>query len=214
MENVQVYVALAIIGVTIILFATEAFKTSITAILSSLAMVLVGINTPKNLTSGFSNSAMLFCFGIAVVGTALSETGCLSYLSKRIMFISRFSERTVLVIILAATAAFSMFLSNTSIVIIFMSIAAILAKTSNGRFKVKNFYMGIGIAAVAGGSCTLVGSTVQLSVNAALPEFGVEPFKMWDFLGPGVPMIILMLLWYYFIGYKIQQKSFDFVSVK
>ena len=80
MENVQVYVALAIIGVTIILFATEAFKTSITAILSSLAMVLVGINTPKNLTSGFSNSAMLFCFGIAVVGTALSETGCLSYL--------------------------------------------------------------------------------------------------------------------------------------
>ena len=23
-------------------------------------------------------------------------------------------------------------------------------------------------------------------------------------------MIILMLLWYYFIGYKIQQKSFDF----
>ena len=62
MENVQVYVALAIIGVTIILFATEAFKTSITAILSSLAMVLVGINTPKNLTSGFSNSAMLFCF--------------------------------------------------------------------------------------------------------------------------------------------------------
>ena len=210
MENVQVYVALAIIGVTIILFATEAFKTSITAILSSLAMVLVGINTPKNLTSGFSNSAMRFCFGIAVVGTALSETGCLSYLSKRIMFISRFSERTVLVIILAATAAFSMFLSNTSIVIIFMSIAAILAKTSNGRFKVKNFYMGIGIAAVAGGSCTLVGSTVQLSVNAALPEFGVEPFKMWDFLGPGVPMIILMLLWYYFIGYKIQQKSFDF----
>lgn len=74
MENVQVYVALAIIGVTIILFATEAFKTSITAILSSLAMVLVGINTPKNLTSGFSNSAMLFCFGIAVVGTALSES--------------------------------------------------------------------------------------------------------------------------------------------
>ena len=106
MENVQVYVALAIIGVTIILFATEAFKTSITAILSSLAMVLVGINTPKNLTSGFSNSAMLFCFGIAVVGTALSETGCLSYLSKRIMFISRFAPVENLITVIAVGILF------------------------------------------------------------------------------------------------------------
>lgn len=162
MENTQIYIALAIIVVTIILFATEALKTSITAIVSSLAMVLFGINTPQDMTAGFSNSAMLFCFGIAVVGTALSETGCLSYLSKHILFIARFSERTVLVILLAVAAIFSMFLSNTSIVIIFMSIASILVKSSGGRFKVKNFYMGIGIAAVAGGSCTLVGSTVQL----------------------------------------------------
>ena len=210
MENSQIYIAIAIIAVTIILFATEFFKTSITALLSSLAMVLFGINSVSDMTAGFSNSALIFCFGIAVVGTSLSETGCLAYLSKKILFISRFSEKTVLLILLAAAGITSMFLSNTSIVIIFMSIASILARSSGGKFKVKNFYMGIGIAAVAGGSCTLIGSTVQLSVNATLPEYGVAEFGMWDFFGPGLPMMILMLLWYYFVGYRIQLRAFDF----
>ena len=68
MENSQIYIAIAIIAVTIILFATEFFKTSITALLSSLAMVLFGINSVSDMTAGFSNSALIFCFGIAVYG--------------------------------------------------------------------------------------------------------------------------------------------------
>ena len=210
MENTQIYVALVILAVTIVCFATEIMRPSITAICASLAMVLFGINKPADMTAGFSNTALLFCFGIAVVGTALSETGCLAFLSKKILFISRFSEKTVLMILLTVTAVASMFLSNTSVVIIFMSIASILAKSSNGKFKTKNFYMGIGIASVAGGSCTLIGATVQLSINAVLPDYGIEPFGMWDFFGPAIPVVILMLLCYYFVGYKIQLKTFDF----
>lgn len=210
MEDMQIYIALGILVVVIILFATEVLKPAVTALLSSLAMVLVGINEPSDMTAGFSNTVVLFCFGLAVVGAALSETGCLAYLGKKLIPLCRFSERTVLVILLAVAAVASMFLSNTSVVIIFMSIADIIIKGSNGKYKRRNFYMGIGVASVVGGACTLIGSTTQLGINAVLPEFGAEQMGMWDLFGPGIPVVILMLLWYYFVGYRIQEKTFDF----
>ena len=169
MEDMQIYIALGILVVAIILFATEVLKPAVTAISASLAMVLFGINEPSDLTAGFSNTVVLFCFGLAVVGASMSETGCLAYLGKKLIPLCRFSERTVLVILLAVAAIASMFLSNTSVVIIFMSIADIIIKGSNGKYKRRNFYMGIGVASVVGGACTLIGSTTQLGINAVLP---------------------------------------------
>lgn len=206
----QVYLAIAILIITVILFATEIFKPAVTAISASLAMVLVGINEPADLTAGFSNTVTLFCFGLAVVGSALNETGCINYLGKRLISYCHFGERLMLVIIMAVAAVFSMFLSNTSVVIIFMSIAATMVAGSAGKYKKKNFYMGIGVASVVGGGCTLIGSTTQLGLNAVLPDYGVAPIGMWELFVPGIPVILIMLLWYYFFGYRIQEKTFDF----
>lgn len=206
----QAYIALVILIVTLILFATEFFKPAITAIGSSLAMCICGITTPADVTGGFSNTVTLFCFGIAVVGSALAETGCAAYLGQKLMGVFRFGEKGTLIVLMALAAVFSMFLSNTSVVVIFMSIAAAMAASSDGKFKKKNLYMGIGMASVAGGGCTLIGSTTQLSINALLPEYGIEQMGMWTLFGPGIGVVILMLAWYFFFGYKMQEKVFDF----
>lgn len=206
----QAYIALVILLITLILFATEIFKPAVTAIASSLAMCIVGITTPADVTGGFSNTVTLFCFGIAVVGSALAETGCAAYLGKKLMGVFHLSEKGMLIILMALAAIFSMFLSNTSVVVIFMSIAAAMAASSNGKFKKKNLYMGIGMASVAGGGCTLIGSTTQLSINAILPDYGVEQIGMWTLFAPGIGVVVVMLLWYFFFGYKMQEKVFDF----
>lgn len=206
----QAYLALAILIATLILFATELFKPAVTAITASLAMCILGITKPADVTAGFSNTVTLFCFGIAVVGSALAETGCAAYLGKKLMSLFRFGEKGTLLILMALAAVFSMFLSNTSVVVIFMSIAAAMAASSDGKFKKKNLYMGIGVASVAGGGCTLIGSTTQLSINALLPDYGVEQMGMWTLFAPGIGVVVVMLLWYAFFGYKMQLKQFDF----
>ena len=206
----QAYLALGIILITLILFATELFKPAVTAISASLAMCILGIIKPADVTGGFSNTVTLFCFGIAVVGSALAETGCAAFLGKKIMSVFKFGEKGTLLILMAMAAVFSMFLSNTSVVVIFMSIAAAMAASSGGKFKKKNLYMGIGMASVAGGGCTLIGSTTQLSINALLPEYGVDPMGMWTLFAPGIGVVIIMLAWYALFGYKMQLKAFDF----
>lgn len=206
----QAYIAIGILLVTLVLFATEFFKPAVTAIVASLVMCIAGITTPANVTSGFSNTVTLFCFGIAVVGSALNETGCATFLGKKLMGVFHFGEKGTLILLIVTAAIFSMFLSNTSVVVIFMSIASAMAASSEGKIKKKNLYMGIGIASVAGGGATLIGSTTQLSINALLPDYGLSQMGMWDLLGPGLGVVILLPLWYYFFGYKIQQKTFDF----
>ncbi|MBS6864165.1 MAG: anion permease [Oscillospiraceae bacterium] len=206
----QAYLALGILLITLILFATEFFKPAVTAISASLAMCILGIIKPADVEAGFSNTVTLFCFGIAVVGSALAETGCAAYLGKKLMSVFRFGEKGTLIVLMALAAVFSMFLSNTSVVVIFMSIAAAIAASSNGKFKKKNLYMGIGMASVAGGGCTLIGSTTQLSINALLPEYGVDQMGMWTLFGPGIGVVVIMLVWYFLVGYKMQLKTFDF----
>ena len=206
----QAYLALGILLITLILFATEFFKPAVTAISASLAMCILGIIKPADVEAGFSNTVTLFCFDIAVVGSALAETGCAAYLGKKLMSVFRFGEKGTLIVLMALAAVFSMFLSNTSVVVIFMSIAAAIAASSNGKFKKKNLYMGIGMASVAGGGCTLIGSTTQLSINALLPEYGVDQMGMWTLFGPGIGVVVIMLVWYFLVGYKMQLKTFDF----
>jgi sodium-dependent dicarboxylate transporter 2/3/5 len=208
--NAQAYIAIGILVATLILFATEILKPAITAIASSLAMCIAGITTPADVTSGFSNTVTLFCFGIAVVGSALSETGCAAYLGKKLTSIFKFGEKGMLIVLIICASIFSMFLSNTSVVVIFMSIAAAMAAASNGKMQKKHLYMGVGIAAVVGGGCTLIGSTTQLSINALLPDYNLPQLGMWTLFGPGVGALIALPLWYYFFGYNIQKKTFDF----
>lgn len=138
----QAYLALGILLITLILFATEFFKPAVTAISASLAMCILGIIKPADVEAGFSNTVTLFCFGIAVVGSALAENGCAAYLGKKLMSVFRFGEKGTLIVLMALAAVFSMFLSNTSVVVIFMSIAAAIAASSNGKFKKKKFVHG------------------------------------------------------------------------
>lgn len=202
--------AIIILLATLVLFATEFFKPAVTAISASLLMCICGIISPAEVASGFSNSVTLFCFGIAVVGSALNESGCANYLGKKIMSVVKLDQKGTVIVLMALSAIFSMFLSNTSVVVIFMSIAAAMAASSNGKYKKKYMYMPIGVAAVAGGGLTLIGSTTQLSISGVLEEYGLEPFKMWTLFGPGILVPIIMLVWYYFFGYKIMEKTFDF----
>lgn len=210
----QETIAISILAVTLFCFATEIIPSPVTAILSSLAMCICGITTAKEFTEGFSNPVTLFCFGIAVVGSALAETGCAMLMGKKILSLFHFKEKGILIVLITLAAVFSMFLSNTSVVVICMSIAAAMAVSSNGEITKKNTFMAIGIATVAGGGCTLIGSTTQLAVNALLPGYGIQQISMFTLFGPGIGVVVLLILYYYFWGYKRQLKYFTFEEVE
>ncbi|MBR2801663.1 MAG: TRAP transporter large permease subunit [Erysipelotrichaceae bacterium] len=202
-------VCLIILIITLILFATEVFKSGITAIACGIVMNLCGFITNAEFTSGFSNTVTIFCLGIAMVGTAMAETGCASYLGKKLLSVVKLDERGTIVVLFTLVAILSAFLNNTSCVVIGLYLSIAICQSSEGRFKVRNFLMPMGIAGVCGGGASMIGSTTQLSIAALLPDMGFE-MKMWDLAKPGVIVPLIFIVWYYFFGYNIMQKTFDF----
>lgn len=200
---------LILLLVTLALFATEVFKSGITAVACSVVMVLCGFITNAEFTSGFSNTVTLFCLGIAVVGTAFAETGCAAFIAKKVLSAVNLSEKGMVVVLFAIVAALSAFLNNTSCVVIGIYLSMAICQASGGKYKVRNFLMPMGIAGVCGGGVSMIGSTTQLSIAALLPDLGFE-MKMWDLAKPGLVVPIVFIIWYYFFGYNIMVKTFDF----
>ncbi len=200
---------LILLIVTLILFATEVFKSGITAVACGIVMVICGFITTAEFTSGFSNTVTLFCLGIAVVGTAFAETGCAAFLAKKLLSKVNFSEKGLVVALFAVIAFMSAFLNNTSCVVIGIYLSMAICQASGGKYKMRNFLMPMGIAGVCGGGVSMIGSTTQLSIAALLPDLGFE-MKMWDLAKPGLIVPLIFILWYYFFGYNIMAKTFDF----
>ena len=202
-------VCLVILIITLVLFATEVFKSGITAVACGVVMNLCGFITNAEFTSGFSNTVTLFCLGIAVVGTALAETGCAAFLGKKLLSVVKLNEKGTVCVLFALVAILSAFLNNTSCVVIGIYLSIAICQSSGGKFKQRNFLMAMGIAGVCGGGVSMIGSTTQLSIAALLPEMGFE-MKMWDLAKPGIIVPVIFILWYYFFGYNIMEKTFDF----
>lgn len=209
----QITIALIIAVIVIILYATQMLPLTVTAMLSSLVFAFVGIISFEDSIVSFGSDALLLVVGAVIMGNALVECGVTKIVGDSIMKVKVLGENERLLILVAAalTAVLSAFLSNSACVAIFMPVLAAVAKSSEGKITVKNTFMAIGIASVAGGTCTLVGSTPQIIANGILAETeGCGTLGFFTLAPGGLVITAIVLAYFCTIGYKVQQKVFDF----
>lgn len=206
----QATIALLITLIVIILFVTEWLPVAVTAILSAIAMAAAGIIPLSSALSGLGNNVVLFVFGMSVIGAAMFETGGAQFIGDLLAKRFRRSERAFLLLMIVCAAIFSAFLSNTAVIVLFMNIISSVAAQSNGKITKKNTYMAVGIATVAGGAATLIGSTAQMTAQGILVDYGGAEMKLFTLSAPGIPVILALVLYYYFWGYRRSTVVFDF----
>lgn len=203
-------IAIIIIMAVIVLYATEIIPLAVTSILACLAMGIFHVLPFKDAFAGFSNDIVMMVIGVVIIGEALFETGVARIIGETIISIVGTNERVFLLVIILIAAGLSAFLSNTATVAMLMPIVATAAAKSGGKITKKNTYMALGFAAVAGGACTLVGSTPQLVAQAILKETGNRPMGFFELGYGGIPRVILIVVYYLTIGYWLQKKVFKF----
>lgn len=141
----------------------------------------------------------MMVIGVIVLGNAMFETGAAQLLGKGIVKLAGDNERNILILSMIAAAVLSAFLSNSATVAMFIAIISGVAATSS-KIRRKNLFMPIGMAAVAGGCCTLVGSTPQVVAQGILIDRVGEGFNFFDFALPAVPIVIAMIIYFATIG--------------
>jgi len=210
----QSTIAVIIFAATIVLYVTELFPLGVTAVASCLLMAVTGIIPFANAYAGFGSDIVMMVIGMIVVGEALFETGLAQLIGKIIVRVVGNNERLFLAVIILTTASLSAFVSNTATVAMFLPIISSAAARSGGRITKKNTYMATGFAAVAGGSCTLVGSTPQLAAQGILSQIpGCRPLGFFELAYGGIPLVAFILFYYVTAGYQLQKKLFNFPEI-
>lgn len=208
------YVTIFIIVLTLILFLMDRLPLAVTAMISAIALGLVGAMEWDRVYAGFSSTLVMLVLGMMIVGHALFKTGVVVIIGRAIMK-TRFAkkESSLIILLMVIVGLISAFLSNTATVATFIPLIAAMVAASGGMLKNKNILMPVGMAASIGGTMTLVGSTAQPMINSVLLEYEQTPLAMFDFAWVAVPMMIVLTIYMATIGNKMQNKIYDFEDI-
>lgn len=183
-EMIMVFV---ILGVTILLFATEALPIDKIAFLIIVALALSGLTTPEEAISGFSSSATITILMLMILAIGLEDNGVIDLLTQSIKKLKILPMVLMVPAFMLISASISSFISTTAVVVIFIKIIAQLSEKYN--FSAPKLLMPISFAGILGGSCTLMGTSTNLLVNSVAQKLGAEQFSFFEFTLYGVILL-------------------------
>lgn len=173
-----------IIGISIVLFITEFFPIDKIAFFIIVALVLLQLTTPEEAISGFSNPATITILALMILAVGLEENGVIQLLSDGIKTLRILPLILLAPAFMIISASISAFISTTAVVIIFIKIVTQLSEKHG--FSSSRLLMPISFAGILGGSCTLMGTSTNLIVNAVAKNRGVETFSFFEFSWYGI----------------------------
>ncbi|WP_299336465.1 SLC13 family permease [uncultured Psychroserpens sp.] len=195
---------LTILTITIILFAWGRFTPDIVALLSMVSLFLFGILDLNETLSGFSNPTVIMIASLFIIGEGLSQTGWTALAGKKLIEWAGKSVPKLLVIITMGAGILSGFVSNTG------TVATLLPTTISSAWSIgtmpSKVLMPMAFGSNTGGLLTLTGTPPNIITNNALIDAGYSGFSFFEFSLIGLPLLIITILYFRYIGFKILPK--------
>ncbi len=179
-------VTLCFVGLSVKSYASDV------VMIGGLTLLLVaGILTPQEALSGLANEGMVTVGVMYVVVSGLKETGCIAWLGSSVLGNPKSigQAQTKLMIPVALVSAF---LNNTPVVALFIPAVQDWAKRHN--LPVSMLMIPLSYASIAGGICTLIGTSTNLVVNGLIvSETELPSLKMFDITWIGLPVTLVLI---------------------
>jgi di/tricarboxylate transporter len=191
--TLEAWFVLFVITLCFSLMATNRFPPDL-ILMGGLTLLLVSdVITPTEALSGLANESMVTVAVLYVVITGFRETGGINWIVDSVLGIPR-SLRQAQLRLMAPVAAMSAFLNNTPIVAIFLP--AIDEWAKRYRLSVSKLLLPLSYAAIAGGTCTLIGTSTNLVINGLLnSETDLPQLALFDIAWVGIPVTLAVLLY-------------------
>jgi di/tricarboxylate transporter len=199
------YLMLFILVITIGLFIWGKFTPDIVALISMISLFLTGILDTKETLSGFSNPTVIMIAALFIIGEGIAQTGWTAMAGKKFVEWAGKSVPKLLVIITLGAGVLSGFVSNTGTVATLMPLT-ISSAWSIGTLPSK-MLMPVAFGSNTGGLLTLTGTPPNIIASNALVDAGFEEFSFFEFGLIGIPLLIVAILYFRYIGYKLLPKN-------
>jgi di/tricarboxylate transporter len=193
-------IVLAVLLVSIVLFAIERVPLEVTALGIVVALAVTGVLEPAQALAGFSNDIVVFEFTLLAMTNGLASTGVIQLTGQRLARLGRLGPGALLAGLLALVAAVSSVVSNTVTTAAFLPVA--IAAADRAGIPRGKLLMPVAYAAMLGGTIFLVGTSTNLVVSSLLERMGLPGIGFAELapvgllvVGAGLAVVLLTGRW-------------------
>ncbi len=194
----EIALVLALLVVTIILFATELLSIEIVTLIMLIILASARIISPEEAFAGFSSDFIIIIASIFILSAAMQETGILDFAVVRLAILARKSTNVLLLVVMLLTGIISAFMNNTTVTAMFVMPLVGLSKKINR--SASKLLMPLAFSAILGGTCTLIGTSTNVAVSGYVAKTGLDPIGLFEISGIGLIIFIVGIVYMMTIG--------------
>ena len=195
--TIEAIMVLAVLVGTVALFVSEKYPLDLVAMLGLGTLLALGLITPQEGFSGFSNPATMTVAAMFILSAGLQKTGATAAVGRLMVRFGR-SHFTALVVIMGTITVMSAFINNTAAVAVFIPLVTILA--NRRKISASKLLIPLSYASQFGGVCTLIGTSTNLLVSSISEEAGYGAFSMFEFSRMGLILFVAGVLFFLVLG--------------
>jgi di/tricarboxylate transporter len=215
--SVEVGWVMAILLLTIYLFAFEVVGVDVAAVtvmvllgLTSLVAPFMGLSgglvNNQHLFDGFSSNAVISIIAVMIIGAGLDKTGVMTKVAAFILQVGGKTEARIIPIISATVGFISSFMQNVGAAALFLPVVSRISARSG--LPMSRLLMPMGFCAILGGTVTMVGSSplillndLILTSNQALPpEQQMATWGLFSVTPIGVVLVATGIVYFVLAG--------------
>jgi di/tricarboxylate transporter len=189
------------LGITfgaLLLFLWNKVRVDVAGLIVMVALILVGLVTPREGISGFANEALITVAAMFVLSAGLVRTGAIDIIGKWVQRLAGKSEFRLLVVSLAIVIPTSAFINNTPVVVVMIPMVLGIARASG--IAPSRVFMPISFGSQLGGTLTLIGTSTNLLVAGLVLELGLDRINLFDITKPAAVMMLIGVAYLLTIG--------------
>lgn len=185
----------AVVAWMAVWWVTEAVPLAATSLLPLVLFPLLGVRGVGKVARAYGDEIVFLFLGGFVVALAVERAGLHRRLALAIVAAVGASERRLVLGFLAATAALSMWLSNTATTLMLLPIAAGAVERLPDARAPARIFLAVAYGASIGGIGTLIGTPTNLVLAGMAPSLvpGLPPIGFGRWMLFGVPLVACLV---------------------
>ena len=197
----DIALVLAILVAAIILFVTERIRVDLVALLVLGALAVLGLVTPQQALSGFSNPAVVTVWAMFVVSAGLSYTGIAGWIGRQVLRLAGKGEARLVGVIMLTAGVMSAVMNNIGVAALLLPVVMDISRRT--KHAPSRLLIPLAFGSLLGGLTTLIGTPPNILVSDVLFEYGFRPFDLFDFTPLGGLIMIFGTLFMMLVGRKL-----------
>jgi len=192
---------LTLIAVAVFLFIMEWVRVDVVAIAMMVLLPELGLLNAQDTFKGLSSNAVMAIIGVMIISYGLNRAGLVNRIIQPLLKHVGSSSRRLTIIFSGLIAVISSVMQNTGAAVLFLPAIRLVA-SYRLKIPISRVLMPIGMAAILGGTLTMIGTSPLILLNDILPP-GMPKFGFLELTPIGVALVAGGITYLSTVGIKI-----------